>query len=76
MNERAERVRPVRAMEALFVRQLPAWKRGLDIVGASLGLAVLAPLLAIVAIAVRFTSPVRPFSARSEAAWGARSSGC
>ncbi|MCX5656580.1 MAG: hypothetical protein NTY65_18235 [Planctomycetota bacterium] len=33
--------RPVRAMETLFVRRLPLWKRGLDVLGATLGLLVL-----------------------------------
>ena len=35
--------REVRRMESLFMISLPAWKRGLDIVGASLGLLVLSP---------------------------------
>lgn len=49
--------REVRRMESLFMISLPPWKRGLDILGASLGLVVLSPLLACIAIAVRLTSP-------------------
>jgi lipopolysaccharide/colanic/teichoic acid biosynthesis glycosyltransferase len=49
--------RDVRRMETLFVISQPAWKRGMDILGALVGLALLSPLLAAVAIAVKLTSP-------------------
>ncbi len=52
-----ERSRETRRMESLFSISLPPWKRGMDILGASLGLALLAPLLALVTIAVKATSP-------------------
>jgi lipopolysaccharide/colanic/teichoic acid biosynthesis glycosyltransferase len=55
-NAPTNRRRPIRAMESLFVRPLPMWKRVFDIVGASLGLLLLAPLLAIVALAIKLTS--------------------
>ncbi len=48
---------PVRAMEELFVQRLPLWKRLSDVVGASLALLLLAPLLALVAVAIKATSP-------------------
>jgi len=48
---------PVHAMESLFARRLPRWKRWLDVVTAAVALAVLAPLMALVALAVKFTSP-------------------
>ncbi len=40
-----------------FVRALPFWKRGLDIVGALAGLILLAPLLVLVGLLVKITSP-------------------
>ncbi len=49
--------REVRRMESLFAIRLPAWKRGLDILGASVGLALFSPLLALIAAAVKWTSP-------------------
>lgn len=49
--------RPVRRMEPLFVQKMPRWKRCLDVIGASLGIVVLSPLLAVVAVAVKVTSP-------------------
>lgn len=48
---------PARAMEALFVQRLPLWKRSLDVLGSLLGLLFLAPLFAVVAAAVKLTSP-------------------
>lgn len=49
--------RPVKAVESLFVRPLPVWKRCVDVVGAVFGLIVLSPLLLATAIAIRLTSP-------------------
>jgi lipopolysaccharide/colanic/teichoic acid biosynthesis glycosyltransferase len=49
--------RPLRAMEELFVQRLPLWKRLVDVAGASAGLLLLAPLLALVAVAIKATSP-------------------
>jgi lipopolysaccharide/colanic/teichoic acid biosynthesis glycosyltransferase len=46
----------VYALESLFARPLPLWKRTLDICGAGLGLLLLAPLLGAVALAVHYTS--------------------
>lgn len=46
-----------RPLEELFVKPLPAWKRGVDIVGAVVGLIVLSPLLLLTALLVKFTSP-------------------
>jgi lipopolysaccharide/colanic/teichoic acid biosynthesis glycosyltransferase len=44
-------------VEALLAAPLPAWKRALDVIGASVGLALLSPLLAVVAVAIKLTSP-------------------
>jgi lipopolysaccharide/colanic/teichoic acid biosynthesis glycosyltransferase len=46
-----------RAMEELFVERLPLWKRVIDVTGASIALLLLAPFLALVAAAIRLTSP-------------------
>lgn len=43
--------------DALFAARLPAWKRGLDIVGASAGLVLTAPLFLAIVLLVRLTSP-------------------
>jgi len=55
-SERADGEQPVRAMEPLFIRRLPPWKRLIDVAGASLGLLLLTPLFAVVAIAIKATS--------------------
>ena len=44
-------------MESLFVLPMPAWKRCLDVIGATIGLIVLAPLMAIIAVAIKITAP-------------------
>jgi lipopolysaccharide/colanic/teichoic acid biosynthesis glycosyltransferase len=44
-------------METLFVRPMPRWKRILDVLGAVIGLVVLSPLMAAVAVGVKLTSP-------------------
>ncbi len=46
-----------RPVEELLVRELPSWKRAVDLVGATAGLIVLSPLLAATAAAIRLTSP-------------------
>jgi lipopolysaccharide/colanic/teichoic acid biosynthesis glycosyltransferase len=45
------------AMEPLFFQRLPVWKRALDVFGAAFGLAVISPILFVVAALVRMTSP-------------------
>ena len=49
--------KPVHAMEPLFAQETPIWKRSLDLIGASAGLIALAPLLALVAVAIKVSSP-------------------
>ena len=44
-------------MEPLFVQRTPLWKRSLDVIGATVGLIALAPLLVLVAVAVKVSSP-------------------
>ena len=43
-------------LEPLFVQPMPIWKRTIDLFGATLGLVLLAPLFAVVAAAIKFTS--------------------
>jgi lipopolysaccharide/colanic/teichoic acid biosynthesis glycosyltransferase len=45
-----------RPMEVLFVQALPAWKRTIDVVGASAALVILSPVLLLVALAIKLTS--------------------
>lgn len=49
--------KPVQRLEVLLSRATPAWKRALDVLGAGVGLVLLAPLLAVVAVAVKLDSP-------------------
>ncbi len=49
--------REVRRMESLFALSMPTWKRAMDIFGALAGLIVLSPLLALIGLAVKWTSP-------------------
>jgi lipopolysaccharide/colanic/teichoic acid biosynthesis glycosyltransferase/GGDEF domain-containing protein len=55
LTEGSER-RP-KFVEALLVQPQPFWKRAIDIVGASLGLVALSPVLAVTAIAIKRGSP-------------------
>jgi lipopolysaccharide/colanic/teichoic acid biosynthesis glycosyltransferase len=45
------------AFRHAFTRRVPLWKRVLDIVGASLGLVILSPLLLLVALYIKVVSP-------------------
>jgi lipopolysaccharide/colanic/teichoic acid biosynthesis glycosyltransferase len=47
----------VHRMERIFASPLPAWKRALDVVVASLALMLLSPLLLLIATAIRIASP-------------------
>lgn len=59
-------------LELLFLRPLPRWKRGLDVVGAGLGLAILMPLMATVAVTIKATSPGPVFFAQKRSGLGGR----
>jgi hypothetical protein len=56
--------RPTEAVEPLFQQALPLWKRAVDVVGAALGLLLLSPLFAAVALAVKWTSNGRAAAPR------------
>lgn len=43
-------------VEQLFECRMPAWKRAIDLLGASLGLVLMAPLFLLVALAIKLTS--------------------
>lgn len=45
------------SMNAVFVKPLPAWKRAIDVASAIVALAILGPLMLVVAAAIKLTSP-------------------
>ena len=49
--------RDARPMHLLFVRPLPTWKRAMDVMGASVALLLAAPLMLLVAVIIKLTSP-------------------
>ncbi len=49
--------RPAQAMDQLFVRQIPPWKRAIDVLGALIGLLLLLPLFSAVALMIKIASP-------------------
>jgi lipopolysaccharide/colanic/teichoic acid biosynthesis glycosyltransferase len=56
----------------MFHRVLPLWKRSLDILGAACGLLLLAPLFAVVALAIKLTSPGPVFFRQKRSGLGGR----
>jgi lipopolysaccharide/colanic/teichoic acid biosynthesis glycosyltransferase len=59
-------------IELLLARRMPWWKRGMDIVGALVGLVLLAPLLILVAILIKLTSRGPVFFRQVRDGWGGR----
>jgi lipopolysaccharide/colanic/teichoic acid biosynthesis glycosyltransferase len=53
---RAKNRQAVRPMETFFVRPLPGWKRALDVLGAGMATLLAAPLMLLVAAAIKLTS--------------------
>lgn len=47
----------VQPLSQVFIRPLPLWKRGIDLLAASIGLLLLTPLLLTVVAAIKLTSP-------------------
>ncbi len=43
-------------MEMLFARPMPAWKRAIDVIGSATALILAAPVMAVVAVAIKLTS--------------------
>lgn len=48
--------RPSEPLDEVFAQPLPTWKRALDVVGASVALVLLAPLMLLAAVAVKLSS--------------------
>ncbi len=48
---------PVQRMEALLAKPLPKWKRALDLMGAGMALLVFSPIMIVIALAIKLTSP-------------------
>lgn len=51
-----EAARVVLPLQGLLVRSMPRWKRAIDIVAASLGILVTAPVMLVAALAIKLTS--------------------
>ena len=54
------------------LRRYPAWKRAMDVAGAAAALLVLAPLLLLIALAVRWTSPGPALFRQTRIGYGGR----
>ncbi len=68
----AVRQRPVAPMDVLFFQPLPAWKRALDVAVSGMALLVLAPGLAAMAAAVKWTSPGPAFFTQRRSGLGGK----
>lgn len=71
-GERALGDREFSALEPFFLKPMPTWKRTLDVLGAGLGLVLLAPLLPIVALAIKVSSRGPVFFTQRRSGWGGR----
>ncbi|MBI1849657.1 MAG: sugar transferase [Planctomycetes bacterium] len=49
--------RPVSELQRLLVHPLPGWKRVVDVVGAAIALVAFSPLMLVVALLIKLTSP-------------------
>lgn len=63
---------PFASMEHLFVRPLPAWKRLIDIVGASLGIVAASPILLAAVVAIKLTDAGPVFFIQQRAGLGGK----
>ena len=63
---------PSGSSEFFFAKGLPAWKRAVDVVGAVTGLAVSAPVIALAAAAIKFSSPGPIFFTQEREGLGGR----
>lgn len=64
--------KPVHAMEPLFMKRTPGWKRAIDVTGALLGLVLLSPLLIAIGLAVKLTSRGPVFFRQNRTGQGGR----
>lgn len=60
------------AFEGLLAQRTPAWKRTLDVAGATVGLIVAAPIIAAAALAVKLNSPGPAFFCQEREGLGGR----
>ncbi|QDU89999.1 UDP-glucose:undecaprenyl-phosphate glucose-1-phosphate transferase [Pirellulimonas nuda] len=58
--------------DRVFARATPAWKRAIDIVGASCGLMLAAPIIGAAALAIRVTTPGEVFFRQEREGLGGR----
>jgi lipopolysaccharide/colanic/teichoic acid biosynthesis glycosyltransferase len=63
----------IESAEALFARRCPAWKRVIDVVGASVGIVAVAPVIGAAAILIRVTSPGGAFFVQRREGMGGQS---
>ena len=57
LSRQEEDTRVAQAMDVLFARPLPLWKRALDIAGAATALMLASPIMLLAAAAIKATSP-------------------
>ncbi len=63
----------IESAEALLAGRCPAWKRVIDVVGASVGMVAAAPVIGAAAILIRFTSPGGAFFVQRREGLGGKS---
>ncbi|MBX9787396.1 MAG: sugar transferase [Pirellulales bacterium] len=71
-NGRQSSALPTRNLERLLIVPLPAWKRSLDIVVATIGLLLTTPLFAALALLIKLSSPGSVFFVQWREGQGAR----
>lgn len=57
LGEPALNGEPVSGVEVLIMKRMPLWKRAIDVTGAIVGLTLLTPLILIVAMTIKLSSP-------------------
>ncbi|MCA9039357.1 MAG: sugar transferase [Planctomycetaceae bacterium] len=70
-NHECETVKP-QLNTVMFQRQMPIWKRTIDVVGSGIGLLLISPVLLITAIAIKVTSKGPVFFTQMRAGLGGR----
>ena len=67
--------KPVQPLGMLFVQKLPVWKRTIDVIGATIGLALASLVMILAAAAIKQRRPDRSSMLSGVMAWGADDSG-
>ena len=60
------------AIADLLMKSTPVWKRGMDVVGAMIGLVIAFPVMLLAAIAIKLTTPGPVFFRQTRAGFGER----